>query len=86
MIVTIAGVEGNTNTNGDWRVTNADANSFELYTEAGVASAGNSAYTTGGTVVMKEFDQVREYIYLETTNRALTPKVMNIAFIESRVA
>ena len=86
MIVTIASVEGNTNANGDWVVTNATADTFELYTTAGVASVGNSAYTTGGTIVMKEFTQVREYIKLETTNRALTPKVMNISFIESRVA
>jgi hypothetical protein len=34
---------------------------------------------------MKEFTQGREYIKLETSNRALTPKVMNITFIESRV-
>ena len=84
-IVTIAAVEGNTNANGDWVVTNADANTFELYTTAGVASVGNSEYTTAGTIVMKEFSQLRPLIYLETSNRALTPKVRNIGFISSRV-
>lgn len=84
-IVTIADVEGNTNANGDWVVTNADTNTFELYTTAGVASVGNSEYTTAGTIVMKEFSQIRPLIYLETSNRALTPKVRNIGFIASRV-
>ena len=84
MIVTVADVSTNTNANGDWVVTNATANTFELYTTAGVASVGNGA-GTGGTVVMKEFTQVREFIKLATDNRALTPKVMNPTFIESRV-
>ena len=85
MIVTIAAVEGNTNSNGDWVVTNATANTFELYSVEGNAAAGNSNYTTGGTIVMKEFSQVREFVKLATSNRALTPKVMNPTFIESRV-
>jgi hypothetical protein len=84
-IVTIDSVGGNSNANGDWVVTNADTNTFELYTTAGVASVGNNAYTTGGTIVMKEFSQLRPLIYLETSNRALTPKVRNIGFIASRV-
>jgi hypothetical protein len=86
MIVTITGVTTNTNANGDWVVTDKTDNTFKLYTTAGVASVGNGAYGTGGTVVMKEFSQVREYVKLETSNRALTPKVMNPTFIESRVA
>lgn len=47
--VTIAAVGGNTNANGDWKVRVLTANTFSLYTEAGVASAGNAAYTSGGT-------------------------------------
>jgi hypothetical protein len=86
MIVTIAGVEGNTNANGDWVVTNAEPNSFELYSTAGVAAVGNSNYTTGGTVVLKEFSRIREFVQLTTTNQALTPRAMNLVFIESRVA
>lgn len=47
--VTIASVGGNTNANGDWKVVVLTANTFSIYTEAGVAGAGNSAYTSGGT-------------------------------------
>ena len=85
MIVTVAAVEGNTNANGDWVVTDATADTFKLYDVDGNAAAGNSNYTTGGTIIMKEFNQVREFIKLSTSNRALTPKCMNPTFIESRV-
>jgi hypothetical protein len=85
-IVEIADVEGNTNANGTWVVTNADANTFELYTTAGVASAGNSEFTTGGTITMAEFSQIRPLIYLETSNRARTPRVRNIGFVASRAS
>lgn len=43
----IAAVGGNTNANGRWDITVIDANSFSL-----VGSAGNAAYTSGGTAAV----------------------------------
>lgn len=43
MIVTIAGVGGNTAANGTWKITKIDADTFSI------PVAGNSAYTSGGT-------------------------------------
>jgi len=43
--VTIAGVGGNTNANGTWTITVVSSTTFSLN-----GSAGNSAYTSGGTV------------------------------------
>ena len=85
MMVTIAGVGGNTNANGTWCVTNATANTFELYSNTGVASSGNSAYTTGGTINMAEFSQLRGRVNLATSNNARTPRVMQIGIIGARV-
>jgi lysophospholipase L1-like esterase len=45
--VTIAGVLGNTNANGTYVATVADSTSFQL-----TGRAGNSAYTSGGTVTL----------------------------------
>jgi hypothetical protein len=42
--VVISGVGGNTNANGTWVVTNVSATTFSLN-----GSAGNAAYTSGGT-------------------------------------
>lgn len=84
-VVLIADVEGNTAANGVWVVTNSDANTFELYTTAGVASVGNSGYTTGGVINMNEFTELRPLIYLETSSRAVTPKVRNIGFVAAKV-
>jgi hypothetical protein len=42
--VTVAGVLGNTNANGTFTVANVTTNTFELE-----GSAGNGAYTSGGT-------------------------------------
>ena len=86
MVVTIADVEGNTNANGDWVVTDATTDTFKLYTTAGVASSGNSAYTTAGSIVLKEFDQFRGRFELSTSNRARTPRVKSITFVTSQVA
>lgn len=85
MIVNIASVGGNTNANGTWCVTNATANTFELYSNTGVASSGNSAYTTGGTINMAEFSQLRGRVNLATSNNARTPRVMQIGIIGARV-
>jgi hypothetical protein len=86
MVVTIDSVEGNTNTNGDWVVTSATPNTFELYTTTGVASSGNSAYTTGGKVNLKEFSQLRPRVNLiANTERSRTPRVKKITCIGSAV-
>lgn len=86
MVVTVSAVGGNTNANSDWVVTNAATDTFELYTTAGVASSGNSAYTSGGTVTLKEFSQLRGRFELSTSNRARTPRVKKISFLASQVA
>jgi hypothetical protein len=85
MVVTIDSVEGNTNSNGDWVVTDATTDTFKLYTTAGVASSGNSAYTTGGSIVLKEFSQMRGRVELSTSNRARTPRVKKISYLANRV-
>jgi|ERR1051326_7938827 hypothetical protein len=48
--VTIAGSVGNTAINGNFKVVVITATTFSLKTEAGVAVAGNGAWTSGGTV------------------------------------
>ncbi len=48
--VTIAGSVGNTAINGTFQVVVLTATTFSLKTEAGVAVAGNGAWTSGGTV------------------------------------
>ena len=85
MVVTVDSVEGNTNANGDWVVTDATTDTFKLYTTAGVASSGNSAYTTGGSIVLQEFSQMRGRVELSTSNRARTPRVKKISYLANRV-
>ena len=84
-IVIISGVEGNTNANGTWRVTNATDDTFELYDLLGNAAAGNSAYTTGGLINLNEFNQLRPRLYLATSNNAVTPRIAKIGLIASRI-
>jgi hypothetical protein len=43
--VAIINVDGNTNANGIWQITNVSTNTFDL-----VGSTGNASYTGGGTV------------------------------------
>ena len=83
-VVLISGVQGNTAANGVWRATNVAANTFELYDISGNASVGNGAYTTGGTIVMNEFSQLRLRVNLSTSNKARTPRVQNIGLIGAR--
>lgn len=84
-IVVISEVGGNTNANGTWRVTNATADTFELYDLAGNAAVGNSAYITGGLINLNEFNQLRPRLYLATSNNAVTPRIAKIGFIASRI-
>jgi hypothetical protein len=59
---------------------NVTTDTAELYQVDGTtAIAGNSAYTDTGTMTLNEFDQCRGMLLLETSNRALTPKIANLA-------
>lgn len=49
-IVRIAGVTGNTAANGDFQIQNVTNNTFQLFTLAGAAVAGNGIYGGGGTI------------------------------------
>ena len=81
-VVTIADVGGNTAANGTWLLQNCTADTAELYDpDSGDASSGNGAYTSGGTMVMSEFEQCRLRFYLETSNQAVTPKGRNVRMI-----
>lgn len=51
--VVITGVGGNTNANGTWEITNTGANTFTLD-----GSAGNAAYTSGGTARLRNNTRV----------------------------
>ena len=51
--VVITGVGGNTNANGTWEITSTGANTFTLD-----GSAGNAAYTSGGTVRLRNNTRV----------------------------
>jgi hypothetical protein len=76
ILVTIEGVEGNTNANGTFRVANSDENGFDLVDPVtGADISGNGAYTTGGTIRMADFTNYRYWSRLTTSNKAVTPKV-----------
>jgi hypothetical protein len=50
-LVYVSGVGGTTAANGAWRVHVVDANHVELYVNYYTGSTGNSAWTSGGTLV-----------------------------------
>jgi hypothetical protein len=52
--VVITAVAGNTNANGTWEITNTGANTFTLD-----GSAGNAAYTSGGTARLRNNTRVK---------------------------
>ena len=85
MAVLIAGVGGNTAANGTYIATNVTSDTFELYTTDGTATTGDGAYTTGGTINLAEFSQIRPRIRLATDSRARTPRVRNIGCIASAI-
>jgi hypothetical protein len=81
-IVYIQNVGGNTAANGVRLLKNTTANTMELYdpdTEAAIA--GNGDYTSGGTIDLDDFDQCRVRFYIETSDRAVTPKGRNVRVI-----
>ena len=76
ILVTIEGVEGNTNANGTFRVANSDENGFDLVDPVtGADISGSGAYTPGGTIRMADFIKYRYWTRLTTTNQAVTPKI-----------
>jgi len=81
-IVYIQNVGGNTAANGVRLLKNCDADTMELYDpDTENAIAGNGSYTSGGTVDLEDFTQCRVRFYLETSNRAVTPRGRNIRAI-----
>jgi hypothetical protein len=52
--VVVTGIAGNTNANGTWEITNTGANTFTLD-----GSAGNAAYTSGGTARLRNNTRVK---------------------------
>jgi hypothetical protein len=81
-VVVITGVGGVQAANGTYRVTAANATSFQILDPiTGVAIASSGTYSTGGTINMAEFQQFRPRVNLTTSNRATTPKVMNIGMV-----
>jgi hypothetical protein len=86
MPVNISGVQGTTSANGEWIIRNVTANTFELYATDGVTpSVGSGAYTTGGVVTADHMSQIRPRVNLKSTEGYLTPRVMNVSFICTRV-
>ena len=76
ILVTIEGVEGNTNANATFRVVNSDENGFDLVDPiTGADVSGSGAYTTGGTIRMADFTNYRYWARLTTSNQAVTPKI-----------
>ena len=76
ILVTIEGVEGNTNANGTFRVVNSDANGFDLVDPVtGADVSGSGAYTTGGTIRMADFTNYRYWARLTTSSQAVSPKI-----------
>lgn len=75
-LITIVGVTGNTAANGNARVANRTADTFELVDPVtGADIAGNGDYVSGGTINLTEYTTLRYWIRSHTENRALTPKV-----------
>lgn len=84
-LVNITGIGGMSGASGLFMVANSSSTGFEItdpITGAAIISTGT--YTTGGTVNMAEFQQFRPRINLSTSNRAVTPKVMNIGMIPAQ--
>lgn len=66
-------------------VGDATSNTFKLYhpdTREAIALTGSG---TGGTVEMTDISRLRGFLKFETGNQVRTPRVMNIAFVTSRV-
>ena len=85
MLVDVSSVGGNTSANGTWVAKSVTVDTFALYTQDGTASTGNAAYTTGGIVKGSPISQLRPRVNFTTSNAALTPRIMNVSFISTRL-
>lgn len=78
-VVYLTGATGNTNVNGIRRIVNVDADTFELVdATTGSNIAGNGTFGGTCTMTVNDFDQCRLRMYLETSNRVVTPKVRKV--------
>jgi hypothetical protein len=78
-VVYLTGATGNTNVNGVRRIVNVDTDTFELVdATTGLNIAGNGTFGGTCTMTVNDFDQCRLRMYLETSNRVVTPKVRKV--------
>ena len=85
-VVTIAGVAGNTNANGTWRVKNTNSTGFDIVDPVtGVNSVGNGTSSGAGTVELTEFKNARLIVSATTSNTAVTPRLKSVNFVPAQV-
>lgn len=62
--ITISGITGNTNANGDFYIRKSNSKEFELFSDAilKVPVAGNANYISGGTVVRSNYEYCKELV------------------------
>jgi hypothetical protein len=62
--ITISGVVGNTNANGDFYIRKVNGKEFELFTDAilKVPVAGNANYVSGGIAVRSNYEYCKELV------------------------
>lgn len=62
--ITISGVLGNTNANGDFYIRKVNSKEFELFTDAilKVPVVGNGVYTSGGVAVRSNYEYCKELV------------------------
>jgi hypothetical protein len=62
--ITISGVSGNTNANGDFYIRKVNSKEFELFTDAilKVPVSGNANYTSGGIAVRSNYEYCKELV------------------------
>lgn len=78
-VVLLTGATGNTNVNGIRRLANVTDDTFELMdADTGANIAGNGTFGGTCTMTVNPFDQCRIRMFLETSNRVVTPKAKKI--------
>ena len=78
-VVYLTGATGNTNVNGIRRIVSVDTDTFTLVdATTGANIAGNGTFGGTCTMTVNDFDQCRLRMYLETSNRVVTPKVRKV--------
>lgn len=83
-VVLVSGV--NSVANGTWRLKGVTQNTVGLVDpNTGANATGAGTYTSGGTMGLAAFTQMRPRVFFSTSNRALTPRLMNVGFVCSKV-